>query len=488
MLKFSFGMGASRFNKEVSSLLPFSPHAAEVYATEKTMNAMRPVWSGGVLLLLAAVLINAQVDENQASSPEMCLMPMEVGPCRAAFPKYFYNVTVQNCSMFVYGGCNSNGNNFDSQGECEAACSGVTGNVLVSKDLEAGPIQRRMASPGDVQATSPEKPLPQMTSDVFAEMCQASPKTGPCRASHRRFFYDSSSGTCQAFTYGGCSGNKNNYETSEQCLTTCTVTSIPSKGRRGPVADVPSEDKNVDYHDACMVAPDSGPCRAAFSMIYYDSDTGSCQSFVYGGCGGNGNRYSSLEECAARCAGATAKHGGRAHWTLGFLLVTVLGVVSVLVLVTLALITIRRSKLQRSHSVRSDKEELLASPVSIFESDPPKVPTARPVSPVTVSTLVSSVWPDGFPGAYDLSGQVVVACVHLVSIQCWCNGACLVGHLYPPSPRTPPLTSTQRGFEGCYTFLRNERLPQYVVTLLISPLSRGGDPQKSLQPWASLSP
>lgn len=60
-----------------------------------------------------------------------CRLPMKVGPCRAAFPRFFYNVTSRNCSGFVYGGCEANGNHFESQEECEATCSGVTGKLPV---------------------------------------------------------------------------------------------------------------------------------------------------------------------------------------------------------------------------------------------------------------------------------------------------------------------------------------------------------------------
>lgn len=54
---------------------------------------------------------------------------MKVGSCRAAFPKFYYDVTNQSCRDFIYGGCEANANNFDSKEECETACKGVTGNT-----------------------------------------------------------------------------------------------------------------------------------------------------------------------------------------------------------------------------------------------------------------------------------------------------------------------------------------------------------------------
>lgn len=60
---------------------------------------------------------------------------MKVGSCRAAFPKFYYDVTNQSCRSFTYGGCEANGNHFDSQEDCEAACSGVTGNTQTSDQI-----------------------------------------------------------------------------------------------------------------------------------------------------------------------------------------------------------------------------------------------------------------------------------------------------------------------------------------------------------------
>jgi len=32
-----------------------------------------------------------------------CVLPSETGKCRAAFPKYFYNVDTGKCERFTYG-------------------------------------------------------------------------------------------------------------------------------------------------------------------------------------------------------------------------------------------------------------------------------------------------------------------------------------------------------------------------------------------------
>merc|ERR1719187_114741 len=45
----------------------------------------------------------------------------------------------------------------------------------------------------------------------------------------------------------------------------------------------------------------TGHCRAKFDMISYNKTTGECQKFVYGGCGGNANRFETMKECYHEC-------------------------------------------------------------------------------------------------------------------------------------------------------------------------------------------
>ena len=54
----------------------------------------------------------------------------------------------------------------------------------------------------------------------------------------------------------------------------------------------------------CSLPRDSGPCRALFIKYYYDGTQ--CTDFVYGGCGGNANRFDSIKECEAVCGTTTS--------------------------------------------------------------------------------------------------------------------------------------------------------------------------------------
>ena len=54
--------------------------------------------------------------------PDVCTLSSEIGPCRAAVSRYFFNEESGKCEMFMYGGCSGNGNNFENLKDCENAC------------------------------------------------------------------------------------------------------------------------------------------------------------------------------------------------------------------------------------------------------------------------------------------------------------------------------------------------------------------------------
>lgn len=54
-------------------------------------------------------------------------------------------------------------------------------------------------------------------------MVKADP--GPCRAAFYKFYYNPNTGNCHKFTYGGCRGNKNRYDSVEECMSHCSMDS-----------------------------------------------------------------------------------------------------------------------------------------------------------------------------------------------------------------------------------------------------------------------
>ncbi|XP_063436800.1 eppin-like [Mytilus trossulus] len=53
------------------------------------------------------------------------------------------------------------------------------------------------------------------------DICSLPKVTGPCKAYMPRYYYSKKVKKCLRFIYGGCEGNKNNFETLEQCKQRC---------------------------------------------------------------------------------------------------------------------------------------------------------------------------------------------------------------------------------------------------------------------------
>lgn len=53
---------------------------------------------------------------------DICSLPPTIGPCEAAFTRYYYNRKTGQCEEFTYGGCGGNENNFENMQQCQRAC------------------------------------------------------------------------------------------------------------------------------------------------------------------------------------------------------------------------------------------------------------------------------------------------------------------------------------------------------------------------------
>ncbi|XP_047645804.1 kunitz-type protease inhibitor 2 [Phacochoerus africanus] len=55
---------------------------------------------------------------------EYCTAKAVTGPCRAAFPRWYFNAEKNSCDKFIYGGCRGNKNSYHSKEECMQRCFG----------------------------------------------------------------------------------------------------------------------------------------------------------------------------------------------------------------------------------------------------------------------------------------------------------------------------------------------------------------------------
>ncbi|XP_037876208.1 papilin isoform X4 [Bombyx mori] len=245
----------------------------------------------------------------------VCLYPLDPGPCRAYLPKYYFDNERRSCQEFVYGGCHGGPNRFSTIAECTEVCKN------------------------------------------YIDPCKVQPEPGNCTDRLEKWYYREASDSCEQFVWTGCDGNGNRFETREECegvcrkqpiFTTTTISTIAVTDHteravpdecRTPDSLVPcGENVTVFYYDSsvrsclaadfggcrysnsyrteeecerrcgafqdinvCTAQLDPGPCRASIPKIYWDRATGTCKPYAYGGCGGGANRFSSVDECEEVC-------------------------------------------------------------------------------------------------------------------------------------------------------------------------------------------
>ncbi|XP_071833548.1 inter-alpha-trypsin inhibitor-like isoform X2 [Apostichopus japonicus] len=106
-------------------------------------------------------------------------------------------------------------------------------------------------------------------------VCSLPVDKGPCLAYFPQWAYED--GSCIEFIYGGCLGNGNKFSSEDECIEACVMPEVP----------------------VCSLPVDQGPCLGYFPQWAYED--GSCIEFIYGGCMGNGNKFSSEDECTKAC-------------------------------------------------------------------------------------------------------------------------------------------------------------------------------------------
>uniref|UniRef100_A0A1A7WAM2 Amyloid beta (A4)-like protein 2 n=1 Tax=Iconisemion striatum TaxID=60296 RepID=A0A1A7WAM2_9TELE len=78
-------------------------------------------------------------------------------------------------------------------------------------------------------------------------VCTLEAETGPCRASMPRWHFDASQRKCVRFIYGGCAGNRNNFDSEEYCMAVCKRLTLPPTPQPTDDVDIyfetPADDK-----------------------------------------------------------------------------------------------------------------------------------------------------------------------------------------------------------------------------------------------------
>ena len=186
-------------------------------------------------------------------------------------PRWYFDTSINDCAAFYYGGCGGNGNNFLNRENCRATCVhgglnrdiNIDFNNIDSIDNIAVDNIDQIDSVDNIDNIDNFDHIDNIDNfdhidndeetEQFMEysedeessppVCSLPKESGPCRALHRMWFWDSSSGQCKRFVYGGCRGNRNRFGSFEDCLKTCAKTGgfsqdygimIPPRGHQSP--------------------------------------------------------------------------------------------------------------------------------------------------------------------------------------------------------------------------------------------------------------
>ena len=216
----------------------------------------------------------AGVATTPASPPDICLQPaLRTEPpqprCLGFFPRFTFNAARGVCESFSYGGCGATENLFLSESECEDRCLSVS-------------------VPGQVPAfwsQTAEQAAPVESDENICDLPPIMPGPMGCLGFARKWTHSRAEGACVPYVYGGCRGTENLFDSEAECEARCP-------GRAGSPAAA-----------ACHLPLSVGPCKAMQPSYGFSRESGRCEQFLYGGCGGNANRFASLEDCVGVCGG-----------------------------------------------------------------------------------------------------------------------------------------------------------------------------------------
>lgn len=241
-----------------------------------------------------------------------CDLKPEGGFCRGSFERFYYDQTVKTCLPFIYGGCNGNRNNFESYEDCVQACAP---KVAIVPDNDFTNPKEENSKDGDTDKFIVTEPVVEVPSigvqaTFKSPACAEKPITGQCFGYFPRYYYNAAKDSCEEFIYGGCDGNRNNFETVQECENSCKLGTAPSEKSTHAQTEnsqFPDLAQYKVYGHACeqefgMQGGSNGlKCMAFFPSWSFDKKDGACKRFIYGGCGGNSNRFSTKEECEKKC-------------------------------------------------------------------------------------------------------------------------------------------------------------------------------------------
>uniref|UniRef100_A0A0N5BFF6 Kunitz/Bovine pancreatic trypsin inhibitor domain protein n=1 Tax=Strongyloides papillosus TaxID=174720 RepID=A0A0N5BFF6_STREA len=269
-----------------------------------------------------------------------CFHPIDVGDCDGVFPRFGYDRNTNECKQYTYSGCNGSPNNFGTYQDCAEACIRTPCPPMASCDLSRCHVIHDLngcpsCNCPPINNKNPiinPPPLPVPTShNNNCPIVDAASCLEPCMIFFNRV-------GCQECvcpkvpttekppvklpTNLGTPVIRNDVrplptlKTQEPKVEEETTTFQPST-RPLPVLPKKNEEdinsinngfpsnsltfKDV-VGDKCTLPVDPGPCKDFIERWYFNINTGICEPFKFGGCGGSKNHFFTRHECEVHCA------------------------------------------------------------------------------------------------------------------------------------------------------------------------------------------
>ncbi|VDK65807.1 unnamed protein product [Onchocerca ochengi] len=215
---------------------------------------------------------------SQIRGARACNLPQQIGTGPYRIPRWYYNSVRMRCELFFWSGCCANGNNFPSVHNCQKLC-------------EVNP-------------------------------CKQDLDPGRGNSIQSRYYFNKYTKLCEQFDYHGIDGNRNNFESLQECQRQCPEALTPcaygnSISQR---SCLDNNDCGVNQFchigqsqlttvccnrspsgDQCHQMLNTGSGNAYLQRWYFNVNSEQCETFIYRGLQGNENNFLSQNDCQLTC-------------------------------------------------------------------------------------------------------------------------------------------------------------------------------------------
>merc|ERR1719167_1824674 len=253
--------------------------------------------------------------------------------------RWYYDQRSSSCQRFLFGGCQGNANNFESEAACLEKClppfiSVGGANTLpalipdgLPSIMPAAPMPGGMGIPGAPHSSNIDAEVKMVAAITAKQLTGVSAVSNQCNHAKLLEVVDvqkqvvagtnfiltlkmttKSGPDCEILDTRVCSNivaHKPlpfNCQSDDMCLELLSPSDIECRFFLDlpPPPEVPAAIA-PENEDRCLMEKKIGRCRAGIRRVFFNTKTKKCEPFLFGGCQGNGNNFVSSSECEDMC-------------------------------------------------------------------------------------------------------------------------------------------------------------------------------------------